>query len=303
EPEPEQMTETKEQVSLWVFRDEGQVLVKQEINISMVTPAYKEIFNNGPELQQIAGSKEKPEPLQIKDEHEKPELVQIKEEREEPVPIQIKMEHVLCSDQDVELLEVKQEAETFMVTPIYEQSNSEPEPIKNQLLSAISLEAEYQHQQGSRNCRDNVDNLKLKKHKNGVHSCEICGKCFTRRKHLTSHMQTHTGEKLCDKSYKRSSELARHIRAHTGERPYSCEVCGKSFSECCKMGRHRRTHTGKNPYACKVCGNSFRYGSNLTEHMRTHTSEKPYSYKVCAKSFTECGSMGRHMRTHASEKI
>ncbi|MED6269407.1 hypothetical protein CHARACLAT_032790 [Characodon lateralis] len=88
-----------------------------------------------------------------------------------------------------------------MVTPTNEpKDNSEPEPNKNQLLFASCPEIENQHQQGSnhkdsgsgrdknlkpkkrhqdtRNQWENLDNLKLKRHKRDSAPCEICGKCF-----------------------------------------------------------------------------------------------------------------------------
>ncbi|MED6256175.1 hypothetical protein ATANTOWER_021368, partial [Ataeniobius toweri] len=77
EPEPDHITEEpehrvikEEQVELCIFQDEGQILVKQETDTSMVTSADGEIFHSEPELQQMIETKEEPEPVQIKQEHE-----------------------------------------------------------------------------------------------------------------------------------------------------------------------------------------------------------------------------------------
>ncbi|KAK5610248.1 hypothetical protein CRENBAI_008552 [Crenichthys baileyi] len=114
EPELKQMTEIKEEpepqsinekwVELSQFQDEGQLLVKQETNTSMVTPAYEEIFHNVLELQHMMETKKEPQPVQMKEEQEEPEPVQMKEEQED-----------LCSDRDEEQVVLKQETDRFMV--------------------------------------------------------------------------------------------------------------------------------------------------------------------------------------------
>ncbi|KAF1389441.1 hypothetical protein PFLUV_G00073460 [Perca fluviatilis] len=73
-------------------------------------------------------------------------------DQEEPEPPQIKEEQEeLCTSQEGEQLELKQETDAFMLTPTYEESeHSEPEPnTDHQLFSHTSHVAESQDQKGA----------------------------------------------------------------------------------------------------------------------------------------------------------
>ncbi|XP_034396458.1 transcription factor TBF1-like [Cyclopterus lumpus] len=73
-------------------------------------------------------------------------------DQEDPEPPQIKEEQEeLCTSQEGEQLELKQETETFMLTPTCEETDhSEPEPTRDhQLLSYFSRVAESPDQKGS----------------------------------------------------------------------------------------------------------------------------------------------------------
>ncbi|XP_033973923.1 zinc finger protein 699-like [Trematomus bernacchii] len=263
-------------------------------------------------------------------------------DQEDPEPPQIKEEQEeLCTSQEEEQLELKQETDVFMVTLTDEESvhsrrTCAKESVGNMpVISVVVSEAQSHLQLISHNSddsgltrtadpeinkrhhktkRNNVNNANLSDMqrntctvKNNL-KCQTCGKDFKYMSVLRRHMTTHTDEKpcvcvTCEKSFNEMSKLKRHMKFHTAEKKYTCKTCGKKFKLNCDFKRHMRVHTGEKPYVCVTCGKSFNETSKLRRHMRVHTGEKPFTCKACGNNFGHNHGLLIHMRRiHAAKK-
>ncbi|XP_041752411.2 zinc finger protein 135-like isoform X1 [Coregonus clupeaformis] len=63
-------------------------------------------------------------------------------------------------------------------------------------------------------------------------------KCFREKPHTCEQ---------CGRSFTKQWNLIRHAVVHSGEKPYECTQCGKCFTRRSSMKLHQRTHIGENP--------------------------------------------------------
>ncbi|KAM9342358.1 uncharacterized protein KZ484_015059 [Pholidichthys leucotaenia] len=198
---------------------------------------------------------------------EEQDAAQIKEEEEQ-----------LWPNQEKEHCELKQETDTFMVTPTDEDNdNSESEPNSEQLLSHNSPDTESQDQGAGKNVNPGSsihEEPKLKKRFQGNRSDSVHADNFPISE---NQCDTDTGEKslkcsVNDKDFKIESQKKKH---HTVDKRHVCNICGKRFSQKSGLSVHKRLHTGEKPYSCETCGKSFNGRGHLNTHMRLHTGDKP----------------------------
>ncbi|XP_078108652.1 zinc finger protein 574 isoform X1 [Sander vitreus] len=158
------------------------------------------------------------------------------------------------------------------------------------------------------------------------HVCPYCGKTFTRRVFLRTHVYSHTGEKLftckvCTKSFTNSQSLLRHSMSHTDNKPFICDVCCKSFSQAATLKRHQRIHTSTQPrrkrgrkpvctldnegaahlFSCPHCPSRFNTEDQLEHHKLLHTSH-PFPCPECGEAFKRRRDLDLHSLTHQDKQ-
>nr|XP_015801335.2 zinc finger and SCAN domain-containing protein 23 [Nothobranchius furzeri] len=306
--EPE-LLQILEQDELSISQDEDQLVLKQEMGTSLVTPPEEErdhddpepvsnqlLFSAFPEAETGATAPQAstacPEVLRdhvwgikevLTDQQLFNQGVTSSVDQEEPEPQLI---NETQQELRIHLHEgpfiLKQE-NVFLTA-----ASPSEETDENQPLCQSSTEAENQDQDGCRNensdssrnealtRNDQGDGQKLKKHSREKRvSCTICGRSFSGNRCLGIHMRMHKRKKpqpckICGKCYSLWKPFNAHMMAHERRKEYPCEICGERFFLISIWASHMKTHTREEPRSCMFCGKRFFSNRNWTSHMRTH---------------------------------
>nr|XP_040050663.1 zinc finger and SCAN domain-containing protein 2-like [Gasterosteus aculeatus aculeatus]XP_040050664.1 zinc finger and SCAN domain-containing protein 2-like [Gasterosteus aculeatus aculeatus]XP_040050665.1 zinc finger and SCAN domain-containing protein 2-like [Gasterosteus aculeatus aculeatus]XP_040050666.1 zinc finger and SCAN domain-containing protein 2-like [Gasterosteus aculeatus aculeatus]XP_040050667.1 zinc finger and SCAN domain-containing protein 2-like [Gasterosteus aculeatus aculea len=221
-------------------------------------------------------------------------------DQEDPDPPQIKEEQEeLCSSQEGEQLEPKQEADTFTLTPTCEETDHSDD--ETPFLNPDRSQSESETEPPASTCTSWLDE---------EIDCErfVVPEPNDNNKEPQQQILAPPGDKtfLC-KTHGNYSKHNRNLLAHVKrfyivDQPYVCNTCGKRFVDESVFENHKRVHSDKKPFSCQICGKDFKFSNNLKVHMLIHTGERPFSCSTCGKTFTQKSHLKAHLRIHSGEK-
>ena len=164
--------------------------------------------------------------------------------------------------------------------------------------------------------KDFKDPLKLKKHYQKVHDkdrriCDTCGKSFTLKYTLATHIDIeHHGKRFkcplkdCGEEFKRKDQLQILEMKHKGEAKFICSVCQQHFFHRNHFENHMNLHEGIRNYSCPKCVAMFLYNQDCYRHSDScGVKDKLYKCQVgeCQskdKGFTMEMGLAQHMKSY-----
>ena len=144
-----------------------------------------------------------------------------------------------------------------------------------------------------------------------VFPCIVCGKSFSKRSNLKSHLGIHNKADCkhkcvdCDQTFAWKTSLNRHkekVHMQNGGIEFSCDFCPRKYKVQSILKDHvKRDHFDERKHQCDMCTKSFYKIHDLNYHRRLHLSIKPYQCSDCEKSFSHLSHLYRHKRVHTGE--
>lgn len=145
---------------------------------------------------------------------------------------------------------------------------------------------------------------RLKRHQK-VHeklSCDVCGRCFKKRKQLELHKSKGHAEvtcSLCSEVFENSKSLAKHMRTHQDR--YKCSDCEKAFPRYSDLQKHQKAEH-RQVHLCAECGKAYCKAEDLEKHrLRVHEGMGSSSvgshlcqHPGCGQSFSSAWNLKMH---------
>ena len=132
----------------------------------------------------------------------------------------------------------------------------------------------------------------------GTHTCNQCGKDFSKQKSLKYHIDTvHKKPEVCPICGKEVKYLNGHIKeVHTNKpsEDHHCHLCGKTFNNLKRLRGHIDT-VHKLPEVCPICAKEVKY---LNGHIKAvHTESPPGNHicNYCGKVFSRLKKLRGHI--------
>ncbi|XP_078791189.1 uncharacterized protein LOC144986818 isoform X2 [Oryzias latipes] len=255
-------------------RDKRHVQSVDSSHMSAVLPQHWVTEEEGLCNQQsnFSGEQEEQEPPLIEEEQEEPELPHIKEEQdkqEEQEYSQIKKEPVdFCISQDEDQLDLKQETDTLMEIPTYDENESSEADLNNHQSFNVTDsqdEEENQHEESTSTTDEETDSQNRDQRKRRD------------KRHVQSVDSSHMSAGQCGsdfrKSFKKASLGKKRKQSPKEERLSSMEF-GKNSRIITKPSDYMETASDERCYICKECDKSFCNKFLFKIHARIHPEDK-----------------------------
>ncbi|KAJ0063230.1 hypothetical protein NL108_014091 [Boleophthalmus pectinirostris] len=145
--------------------------------------------------------------------------------------------------------------------------------------------------------------------------CSKCGRRFSSKSRLTTHLRFHDGKPIhrclyCGSEFMSKNHLKIHEKMHTGEKPYKCDHCDRVFHILAKLYAHtlkhhkdasRASESRSQSFMCYECKEQFPTKKQLIEHHSTNHKKERYQCKYCQKRFVYKRFLAHHERSHKRE--
>uniref|UniRef100_A0A8C7ZGD9 C2H2-type domain-containing protein n=1 Tax=Oryzias sinensis TaxID=183150 RepID=A0A8C7ZGD9_9TELE len=136
-------------------------------------------------------------------------------------------------------------------------------------------------------------------------NCHVCGKKFTQKGNLTSHLHVHASEKPfkckeCPRAFCHLTSLERHVKEQSQNVLHTCTVCSQEFGKLSALRKHMTAHKTDGIQKSKrcLCNDSFDRKTLLEKHAETHLQDPDCCCAICGYQYESTDSLIAHLRSH-----